>query len=305
MFPQPSQRLQRAHQALIGLAVGDALGGFFEFSSGRLSWRVHERVAPSGLWHWTDDTEMALSLVSVLRHSGTIEPDALVESFVAHYQRSRGYGRSLRALVQRVRAGMSWREVSMQLFGQQGSYGNGCASRVPPLGAFFADDLLRVAAEAEVSAHMTHAHPEAIAGTIAVAIATALAWQLREERVITPALFLDQVVEHVPNSEVRTRLLRARDLPPTCSASEAAAILGNGIDATVQTTVPFALWCAAQQARSYEDTIWLTLEGQGDCDTTCAIVGGIVVMRCGIHAIPPTWLAACEPLPQWPFKDER
>ncbi len=39
-------REQRAHLALVGLAVGDALGGFFEFSHGRLSRRITERIVP-------------------------------------------------------------------------------------------------------------------------------------------------------------------------------------------------------------------------------------------------------------------
>jgi ADP-ribosylglycohydrolase len=298
-----SEQFQRAHQSLIGLAIGDALGAFFEFSHGRLSRRITDRILPSGVWHWTDDTHMALSLLSVLRRYGAIEPDAFAASLVQHYERSRGYGRSIRALVQSVRAGVSWREVSSQLFGDQGSYGNGCASRVPPLGAFFADDLAMVAAQAHQSACITHAHPEAIAGTIAVASAAAWAWQLRDIPNITPSDFLDRVVLHVPASLVYTGISQARDLATGISVVEAASILGNGSDISVQTTVPFALWCAAQQLANYEEAIWLTLQGQGDCDTTCAIVGGIVVMRTGVSAIPADWYQACEPLAQWAFEE--
>ena len=102
---------------------------------------------------------------------------------------------------------------------------------------------------------------------------------------------------------MRVCLIQARDLAPGTPVATAAALLGNGSDPTVQTTVPFALWCAAQRLDQYEEAIWLTLEGQGDCDTTAAIVGGIVVMRGGIGAIPAAWYAACEPLAQWAFDD--
>jgi ADP-ribosylglycohydrolase len=61
--------------------------------------------------------------------------------------------------------------------------------------------------------------------------------------------------------------------------------------------VPFALWCAATPSASFQAAIWLTLSGLGDCDTTAAIVGGIVVLRTGSDDIPPAWRAACEPLP--------
>jgi len=46
--------------------------------------------------------------------------------------------------------------------------------------------------------------------------------------------------------------------------------------------------------------IWLTLSGLGDCDTTAAIVGGIVVLRTGVAGIPVAWRAACEPPPDDP-----
>jgi ADP-ribosylglycohydrolase len=298
-----SERFERASHSLIGLAIGDALGAFFEFSHGRLSRRITERILPSGVWHWTDDTQMALSLLSVLRQYGAVTPDAFVASLVQHYERSRGYGRSIRALVQRVRAGASWRETAVQMFGAQGSYGNGCASRVPPLGAFFADDLSVIAEQAGQSASLTHNHPEAIAGAIAVACATAEAWRLRGVPDITPFDFLDRVVSHTPPSVVRGGIVQARDLATGLSVAEAAARLGTGSDVTVQTTVPFALWCAAQQLGNYEEAIWLTLAGQGDCDTTCAIVGGIVVMRTGVSGIPAAWNAACEPLARWAFEE--
>lgn len=48
---------------------------------------------------------------------------------------------------------------------------------------------------------------------------------------------------------------------------------------------------------SFEETIWLTLGGLGDCDTTAAIVGGIVVLRAGVEGAPLAWRAACEPPP--------
>jgi ADP-ribosylglycohydrolase len=104
-------------------------------------------------------------------------------------------------------------------------------------------------------------------------------------------------------SIVHRRIIQARELATGIAVAEAATILGNGSDAAVQSTVPFALWCAAQQLASYEEAIWLTLQGQGDCDTTCAIVGGIVVMRTGISAIPAQWYHACEPLARWAFEE--
>lgn len=50
------------------------------------------------------------------------------------------------------------------LFGGAGSFGNGAAMRVAPVGAYFADDLGAVVREAEKSAVVTHIHAEGVAG---------------------------------------------------------------------------------------------------------------------------------------------
>ena len=54
--------------------------------------------------------------------------------------------------------------------------------------------------------------------------------------------------------------------------------LGNGSEVSAQDTVPFCLWSAAHHLPDFETTLWWTAKGMGDCDTTCAIVGGIVAL---------------------------
>jgi len=295
--------LTRAHLALTGLAIGDAIGAFFEFSRGRPSHFITNRKLPEGLWHWTDDTQMALSIFAVLRQCGKVDQDLLAASLAHRYERSRGYGMTTRSVLRRIRKDKTWREQANIIFRGSGSYGNGGASRVSPLGAFFADDLSEACSQAKLSAEVTHAHAESIAGTIAVASATALAWQLRAEKDISGQIFLEQVIACVPESEVRDKLTQACHLEADISVHKAANILGNGQNATVQTTVPFALWCASDFGNDFADIIWKTLEGQGDCDTICAIVGGITAMRAGHERIPSTWQQSCEPLPQWTFDE--
>ena len=58
------QALERAQQALYGLATADALGALFEFSHGQLSRRISERIVPEMQWHWSDDTHIALMIAS-------------------------------------------------------------------------------------------------------------------------------------------------------------------------------------------------------------------------------------------------
>jgi ADP-ribosylglycohydrolase len=160
-----------------------------------------------------------------------------------------------------------------------------------------------IAEQAARSAVITHTHEEAIAGSIAVAVAAARAYELRGALVIPGrSEFLDLILPYVPESEVRSKIRQARDMSANASVQFAVSVLGNGVRISAQDTVPFALWCAGEHLSNYEEALWLTVSGLGDRDTTCAIVGGVVAMYTGVERIPSEWLKAREPLPTWPFE---
>jgi ADP-ribosylglycohydrolase len=301
--PAHPQRLARAALSLHGLAVGDALGGFFEFAGAKARRRIAERWLPGAPWRWTDDTQMAGAVVATLRSCAGIDQEVLAVELAARYERGRGYGLATRAVLARLRRGADWRTEATSVFGGTGSFGNGAASRVPPIGAYFADDLTAAVEHAARSAVVTHAHPEAVAGAVAAAAVTALVWQRRDQPLDRSAL-LERALTLVPPSVVRDGLKVARDLPTETPALDAAARLGSGNQVSCQDTVPFALWCAAAPHITFDETIWLTLSGLGDCDTTCAIVGGIVILRAELAGIPPQWRQACEPLPMIEVDEE-
>jgi ADP-ribosylglycohydrolase len=288
----------RAAVALAGLSVGDAFGERFFVEPAVAERWIAERTVLAAPWSYTDDTEMALSVVAILDRYGRIEQDALAEAFAAHYDPSRGYGPSMHRLLSRFRDGAPWRVTARDSFSGQGSYGNGAAMRAAPVGAYFADDLDTVVAEAMKSAEVTHAHPEGIAGAVAVAVAAAWAWQLRRSsQRPSRSDFLDRVLARAPAGEVHSRIRRARDLSEGAPVQTAVAVLGNGIGLSAQDTVPFALWCAGRHLDAYDDALWLTVSGLGDRDTTCAIVGGIVACHVGEAGIPAAWIEARESLP--------
>jgi ADP-ribosylglycohydrolase len=205
----------------------------------------------------------------------------------------------MNALLMRLYAigAANWFEEAQELFNGEGSFGNGAAMRVAPVGAYFAHNLDLVVEQATLSAISTHCHPEAIAGAIAVAVAAALAWQDRDAAAPMDATtFLGRVRACTPQSAVRDGIDGALALPDATTALEAALTIGNGSRASAQDTVPFALWSAARFLDNYEDALWETVNGGGDIDTNCAIVGGIVVMRTGSGAIPAEWLQRREAL---------
>jgi ADP-ribosylglycohydrolase len=289
-----SERRARALGSLRGLALGDALGSQFFIPGNREA--LEQRRLPPPPWQWTDDAEMACSVFAIVDQAGAIDQDALAASFASRHDFDRGYGPSMNRLLRLVREGGSWRELSRGLFDGHGSWGNGAAMRVAPLGAWFADDLAEAARQARLSAEVTHAHPEAIAGAVAVAVAAALAARPGPP----PARdFLDQVLQLTPPGRVHDGVWAARGLAHVPHAKVAVHELGNGRYTSAADTVPYALWAAARNLDDYEQAIWTTASTGGDVDTTCAIVGGIVAARLGTDGLPAHWLSACEPLPDW------
>jgi ADP-ribosylglycohydrolase len=281
--------LKDALLSLEGLSVGDAFGeSCFHLSLQQ----INNQSLPPGPWRWTDDTHMALSIVEVLQEYTYIHQDALAAAFARRYSEQpwRGYGGGAMELLNRIAQGDDWRMAAPELF-QGGSYGNGAAMRVAPLGAYYAGDPARAAHEGCRSAEVTHAHPEGQIGAMAVAAAAAIAAQLHHP---TGPELLKAVLEFVPSGLVYTGLQQAIDIPPDAHA-EAVRRLGTGSRVSAQDTVPYSLWCAAHHLDDFESAMWVTVTGLGDRDTTCAIVGGIVALSA--KDIPQGWITLREQLP--------
>lgn len=299
--PQRSERLARAIHSLHGLSCGDAFGERFFLHPEVAQSLIAQHAVPSSPWHFTDDTVMAIAIAETLEEFGEIREEALAENFGRRYlaDPQRGYGLAMHGLLPEIaRLPSTWKERSEALFRGAGSFGNGSAMRVAPLGAYFADDFDALFNQAISSSVVTHSHPEAIAGAVAVAFAAALAFQHRSAAK-TAVEFLQEVGRRTPESEVQQGIETALALPRGTTAEKAAATLGSGAKISAQDTVPFCLWAAAHHLDNYEEALWTTVSGLGDRDTTCAIVGGIVSLSAGVHTIPPMWLEAREPLPLW------
>jgi ADP-ribosylglycohydrolase len=248
----------------------------------------------------------------VLDRHGRIDQDALVASFAAHHDFDRGYGPGVNRMLRLIRQeGADWRALVAQAWDGRGSWGNGAAMRVAPLGAYHgADsaagsdgrggsdglDLGRIVAEAAASAEVTHTHPEGVAGAVAVAVAAAVVTAQAE---IEGAELLRKIAEWTPRGLVRDGIENAISLLAFDDPRSVSARLGNGRETSAQDTVPFCLWVVAKHSRDYTDAFWNTAVVGGDVDTNCAIVGGIVAARTGVDGIPWEWLARCERLPDW------
>ncbi|MER7759194.1 ADP-ribosylglycohydrolase family protein [Streptomyces sp. NPDC097619] len=291
-----------ALDSLAGLAFGDAFGDrWFGILRREGETALAARVPPpEPLWEWTDDTAQALVLIRELAEgAGTVDRDRLALRLAAAYAEDthRGYGASMHDVLRRIGAGEPWREVVAGQFGGQGSWGNGAAMRVAPLGAWLAADLDAVAEQAARQSEVSHHHPEAVGGAVAVAVAAALAAGGRGGPAPARAAFLRAVADRLPVGDVRSGLRVAARLPEHTSVRHAAEVPGSGYRMSGPDTVPFALWCAAGHLDDLHEGLWTTVGGRGDIDTTCAIAGGVIAARTGVAALPPAWHTALEPLP--------
>jgi len=179
------------------------------------------------------------------------------------------------------------------MFGGNGSHGNGAAMRVSPLGAWFADDVDRSIQQAALSAEVTHTHPEAQIGAIATALAAGWAWRQASE---PPEELIPWGITKIDQSETRRRLEWVSACPLDSWAFTIASQVGCGHDISSQDTVPFCIWMAAAHLDDYTEAMWTAARVGGDIDTTCAIIGGIVVLSVGPAGIPREWKRNREPL---------
>src|SRR5262245_57837513 len=101
---------ERFEGCLLGLAVGDALGGKFEAQSAdaiRARFPTADDLIAypqEAIWY-TDDTQMTIGVGEAIIERGQIVEEALCRAFVANYVPSRGYGRGARAVLEAMEAG--------------------------------------------------------------------------------------------------------------------------------------------------------------------------------------------------------
>ena len=281
----------RFRGCLIGLAVGDALGGRFESA---LPEHVQARfpsvealiAAPTDELWYTDDTQMAIGVAECLADVRRIDEDRLCRAFVANYVPSRGYGRGARLVLEAMEEGRDYRAVAEQHL-PGGSFGNGAAMRVAPVGLFFHDDQARLWDEARLQALPTHRHPLGIEGAELLALAVALALGPFDRQTL-----LDRLLDACVSVEYRRKLEQARQVR---SAADLAG-LGNGIAALE--SVPTAIASFALTPNSYADTIGNVILLGGDTDTMATMAGALAGAQLGIEAIPRRLVELLESSPK-------
>src|SRR5262245_6868640 len=283
----------RFQGCLLGLAIGDALGGKFEAQSaeairGRFPTIRHLIDYPQEEIWYTDDTQMAIGVAETLIAHGQIVEEHLCRAFVANYVPSRGYGRGARKVLEAMEEGRDYRQVAQHHF-PGGSFGNGAAMRVAPVGLFFRDDRRRLWEQARASALPTHLHPLGIEGAQLLALVVALC--TRMERFDRAGFFAD-LLAACESESYRAKIEEARRV----QAPSDLAALGNRIEALH--SVPTAIASFALTPESFEETIGNVIFLGGDTDTLAAMAGAMSGAYVGAGRLPSRLVGLLESSPK-------
>ena len=235
---------------MYGAFIGDIVGSKYEFNN------IKTKDFPlfSSGCDYTDDSIMTVAVAKAImmsreemfrgNKSGKSFKDFLIESM-------RSFGRKYPHPTGAYGEGFSqWlRSKDPKPYG---SFGNGAAMRVSPCG-LAAVELKEAIALAEISAEVTHNHPEGIKGAECVAAAVFLAKSGKSK---------DEIRQYVADNYY--------DLDFTLDSIRDS----YRFDGSCQGSVPQAL-VAFFESSSFEDAIRNVISIGGDCDTTGAITGSL------------------------------
>lgn len=301
----------RARGAIVGTAIGDALGmpveGLKPATIVNQFGTLRSLVAPKeGTWarqthnlrrgQWTDDTQLMLAIGESIVAKGSLDFNDIAARHVLCLNDPRGWGRSTLTGIGRIKAGVNWWNSAAP-----DGAGNGTPMKIAPFGILLALKKITKfeAATAIINiSRMTHGDVRpAIAGIIqAEAVAKAMLHGtagLHSAILSSPASAevlewsLDDPRDAFHKSlsgALRTAVEMVQDGSELCKIREVV-----GAQSFVVESFPFTL-AAVLKYRSDPEACLVELAAQGgDADTTCAMAGALVGAAHGLSAFPKRW----------------
>ena len=122
---------------------------------------------------------MMIGVAESLIGSRGFDGEDMAFTFTRNYELEpyRGYGPGPPRVFRLIRAGVAWDEAAQELY-REGSYGNGSAMRIAPVGVFYHGNPEVLREVAYKSSRITHAHDLGKEGAALQAYAVALATNL-------------------------------------------------------------------------------------------------------------------------------
>ena len=299
-------RRSRILGAVLGAAIGDAMGAPVEFMSSVTE--IRRRYGPDGVTgfvrfdetggrrvaHYTDDTQMAEAVLRGLleaRANGDDLGDAMgriAARFVEWKNHPQGGhrapGNACLAGCAALERGVPWDRAG-------GATAGGCGSvmRAYPFGLVLSDDLERAEAWAVAHSKLTHGDPIALAACAAMAVGVALLLRGTDVDKVLDAMVAAAARHSAKTAGMMERAIQeARD--------------GVGPEVTLDR---LRAWAAHEAiaaavyllARHPEDTRAAILEGAntpGDSDSIATLAGASLGARNGVESLPRDWVRDVE-----------
>ena len=279
--------------SLLGTAAGDAVGAGFEGRRAVDSEVIEAAAAARELLAYTDDTHMMIGVAESLVQREGFDGEHMAHIFIRNYEYEpwRGYGPGPPYVFRMIRASEPWDKASEKLY-RGGSYGNGSAMRIAPVGVFYHDDLAMLREVARRSSQITHSHELGKEGAALQAYAVALAVSLDPAEAFDSGGFLARLGEFVQNELYREKLAKIGMLLGETDKSRVVVGLGNGVEAF--NSVPTAIYSFLSHHHSFKEAILFAVSLGGDTDTIAAMTGAIAGAYLGVDSIPSEWRSRLE-----------
>ncbi len=274
--------------SLVGTATGDALGASVEGWRMVAEGEVEALAESGGLLIYTDDTHMAIGIAESLIAKKDFDGEHMTRTFIRNYELEpfRGYGPGPPRIFMMIKGGEAWDKAAEKLY-SGGSYGNGSAMRIAPIGVFYHDDPTTLKQVAYESSQITHAHELGKEGAALQACAIASATGAEPFSPFNRDDFLRGLSDFIEHEIYKQKLRSIESLIGERDKVKVVLELGNGIEAF--NSVPTAIYSFLTHPQSFEEAIIYAISLGGDTDTIAAMTGAISGAYLGIEAIPETW----------------
>jgi poly(ADP-ribose) glycohydrolase ARH3 len=277
---------------LLGTACGDILGAAAEGCSAREIRELYGEIrdfaeSGRGFGCYTDDTQMTLALATSLVELGRVDAARVSAKYAEFYEPWRGYGGAAHRVLRLLADGGDYRGTGRLQF-PEGSFGNGGAMRIAPVGLAYrhagADKLAEAVEDAILC---THVHPEAIDGALVQAKAVAIA-ATTEPGSFDPAGMLRVLSPLCRTETMQAKLAVLADgLRHNDEDVYVIGRVGNGIRASQ--AVAAALWAFLRYGTTPEECVIRAISFGGDTDTIGAMAGALAGALHGSAWIPARW----------------
>jgi poly(ADP-ribose) glycohydrolase ARH3 len=274
---------------MIGTGVGDALGAPFEGWPRVAVDQVGAVADTRQILTYTDDTHMMIGIAESLLRADGFNGRDMAETFIRNYQQEpfRGYGPGPPYVFRLITRGEAWDRASFRLY-SGGSYGNGAAMRVAPIGVLYHNNDEKLRQVVYGSSQITHAHQLGKEGALLQASAVALVTPMVPTAAFDYDEFISRLAHRVSADIYRRQLDRIRRLLATApDYSRVIAELGHGIEAF--TSVPPAIYSFLAHPNSFVQAVQYAISLGGDTDTIGAMTGAIAGAYLGVASIPADW----------------